>query len=94
MSRVNGKAPPVFVCHVKPATLKDCFQVISPIDIEVGTGVIVRLKSGQKVSGVLTNHCDWLVGCAVVTTEDGESIGIGYYGDIISLADSVTGEHK
>lgn len=89
MARVKGRKPPVFipsVLHVK--------EKQKPIDasiIAVGTRVNVRLNSGEVVEGTLTNHCDWLVGCPVVTTDSGEAIGIGYYGDIIG---KVTGEKK
>lgn len=91
MARVNGKAPPVFSQRSYPANFTDCYVVIEASTIPAGSRVTVRMKSGEIVEGKLTDHCDWLVGCPVVTTDDGDMIGIGYHGDIV---DVVTGEAK
>ena len=69
--------------------IKDCYFTIEASKIAVGTRVLVRRNSGEKVQGELTNHSDWLVGCPVVTTDDGDMIGIGYHGEIVG---AVTGE--
>jgi len=91
MARVNGKKPPATMAGMNDIDIRDCYFIIEASKISVGSRVAVRMKSGEVVEGILTNHCDWLVGCPVVTTDSGEAIGIGYYGDIIG---KVTGEKK
>lgn len=59
---------------------------LNPRNIKIGTSVTVRLNNGEEKKCVLTDHSDWLVGCPVVVAEDGESIGIGYQGEIIAAA--------
>lgn len=93
MSRVNGKAPPAFVGGLNKIEIKDCYFSINPKEIPIGTSVIFRLKSGEKVAGKLTNHRDWLVGCAVVTADSGDMFGVYYDGDIIGRSE-VMGEKK
>lgn len=91
MARVNGKAPPVFSQRSYAANITDCYVIIEASTIPIGSRVTVRKQSREVVEGILTDHCDWLVGCPVVTTDSGEAIGIGYCGDIIG---KVTGEKK
>ena len=59
---------------------------IDPRMYPTGTRFTVRLNTGKEVDGVLKDHSDWLIGCPVVEIECGESIGIGYQGEIVGVA--------
>lgn len=58
---------------------------LNPSNIPIGTKVKVFCNDGKEVIGTLTDHNDWLVGCPVVKTDDGYSIGIGYQGHIVCV---------
>ncbi|CAM7679932.1 hypothetical protein KLMIMM047B_24220 [Klebsiella michiganensis] len=54
---------------------------INTRQLKKGQQVTIRIRDGQKLSGILVDKCDWSVGCPVVEA-NGIKYGIGYQAEI------------